>query len=340
MKYINRIFAGLFLCTLTIPAYAYQYDMGRTTFDLTGYGTLGILEPKFENPEIINDWRVRSTVNFHATGATTIGAVYSIDAIAIDENRAVADAFGLIQNKDIGRLELGLTSSVAQKLGLGLPDVGGLRVNDRPLFYKKIHPAHAVIADTTLNTGRRAPRANFVSNKIGNTQIGVSVSGLDNDYDYAVDVGLKIRQSDGKLKSAFSIAASFMDTPNGFSTDTFTPTTTADWRTQFSAGMNIQYNSWIWALTARAIYDHNPIGVPTDGLAFGTGVSYDLLNYSISLSYILSETGIWRDETPRYLDNTVIGSFRYKYSENITGWASIGLTSETPFVAAGMAINF
>lgn len=340
MKYSIKILTCITLCMFSIPAHAYKYDIGRTTFDLTGYGTIGILEPEFKNPEIINDWRVRAGMNFRATNTTTIGAVYSIDAIAIDDDRPVADAFGLIQNKNIGRLELGLTSSVAQKLGLGLPDVGGLRTNDRPLFYKKIHPAHAVIADTALNTGRRAPRANFVSNKIGNTQIGVSVSGLDDDYNYAVDVGLKIRQPDGKLKSAFSIAASFMDRPDGFNTDTFTPQTTADWRTQFSAAMNIQYNSWIWALTARAIYDRNPIGVPTDGVAFGTGLSYDLLNYSISLSYIMSDTGIWRDEHPDYMDHTVIGSFRYKYSEYTTGWASIGLTSETPFVSAGMAINF
>lgn len=334
------ILTGLILCAAVTPADAYKYDMGRATFELTGYGMAGILEPEFKSADFINDWRVRAGANWRATNTTTIGAVYAIDAIAIDDDRALADAFALIQNANIGRMELGLTSSAAQKLGLGLPDVGGMRINDRPLFYRDIDPKHTVIADTTLNTGRRAPRANFVSNKIGNTQLGLSISGLDDDYDYAIDMGVKIRQPNGKLKSALSIAASFMDKPDGFRADTYTPRTTADWRASMAMGVNLQYNSWIWGVTARAIYDKNPIGVATDGVAFGTGVSYDILNYSLSINYIMSATGIWHDDTDNYMDHTVIGSFRYKYSEHTTGWASVGVTSDTPFVAAGMAIAF
>lgn len=340
MRYSDKILTYILLCMAVMPAYAFKYDANRASFELSGYGMVGILEPKFKSADFINDWRVRAAANWRATNKTTIGAAYSIDAIAIDDDRSVADAFMLIQNKNMGRVELGLTSSAAQKLGLGLPDVGGMRVNDRPLFYREIEPKHAVIADTTLNTGRRAPRANFVSNKIGGAQFGLSISGLDNDYDYAIDMGVKIRQPYGKLKSAFSLAASFMDRPDGFRTDTFTPRTTADWRASMAMGVNLQYNSWIWGITARAIYDKNPIGVATDGVAFGTGVSYDILNYSLSLGYIMSDTGIWHSGAQDYMDHTVIASFRYKYSEHTTGWASVGVSSDTPFVAAGMAIAF
>ena len=66
--------------------------------------------------------------------------------------------------------------------------------------------------------------------------------------------------------------------------------------------------------TGRAIYDENPIGIATDGIVAGTGVSYDILNYSLSLSYLFSDTGIWHREYENYADHTVVASFRYKYS--------------------------
>ena len=78
----------------------------------------------------------------------------------------------------------------------------------------------------------------------------------------------------------------------------------------------------------------------SSGISAGTGISYDILNYSASLSYMYSKTGIWHDDFDNYYDNTVIASLRYKYSENVSVWASIGLTSETPFLSAAMKVEF
>ncbi|HBS76328.1 MAG TPA: hypothetical protein DEA31_00490, partial [Alphaproteobacteria bacterium] len=196
---------------------------------------------------------------------------------------------------------------------VGLPDVGGLRVNDKPLFYKRIHPDGAVISDTSLTTGRSALRANVASAPKSGAQYGLSVAGVTDDYDYAVDAGLKIRRPNGKTKTAYALGASFMSKPNGFSQDSYTPDVYADWRAQVSAGMNLQYNSWIWGVSARVIYDENPIGTASDGLSAGTGISYDLLKYTVSLTYIFSDTGIWQHDVRDYNDHTIVGSFRYKY---------------------------
>ena len=105
-------------------------------------------------------------------------------------------------------------------------------------------------------------------------------------------------------------------------------------------GMNLQYNSWIWGLTGRVIYDRNPIGPISDGFVIGTGISYDVFKYSVSLTYMMSDTGVWQQDINDYIDNTVVASFRYKYSENVDGWISSGITSKTPFVSAGMRITF
>ena len=321
-------------------ANAIEYNTGKFNFKLTGYGTGGIIQPDFETPLFIGDWRVRGQADWNANENHTFGAVYALDAAATDDGKAFREAFGFYQMKSLGRIEVGFTDSIARKLGVGLPDVGGLRINDRPIFHKKIVPDGPVISDTTLTTGRGALRINVATSQINGTQYGLSLSGITDDYDFAVDGGLKIRKSDGKVKRAFSLGASFMDNPHGFSTDVYVPPVTADSRTQFTAGMNIQYNSWIWGTTVRLIYDNNPIGPISDGIVAGTGVSYDLLQYSVSLTYMFSDTGIWNRDVDDFMDHMLIGSFRYKYSQNVDGWISLGITSKTPFVSAGMRLTF
>lgn len=328
------------ICAATAPAHALQYDNGRFAAKLTGYGTAGILEPDFDTPDFVGDWRVRGEMSYLVADKNRLGLVYAIDSAAIDEDKFMREAFTYWHNDKLGRLELGFTDSIARKLGVGLPDVGGLRVNDKPLFYKKITPDGPVISDTTLTTGRSAPRINIATVPIGAVQYGLSVSGLAHHYNYAVDAGLKIRRPVGKIKTAYAFGASFMSHPDGYRTDAYTPRVTADWRAQVSGGVNIQYNSWMFGLTGRLIYDEKPIGPVSDGLAVGTGVSYDILNYSVSLTYIFSDTGIWNRDVRDYMDHTAIASFRYKYSENVDVWLSGGLTTKTPFLAAGLRLTF
>ena len=321
-------------------AKAIEYNAGKFNFKLTGYGTSGIIQPNYDVPLFIGDWRIRGEIDFNTNENHKFGAVYAIDAAAAEDGKAFREAFGFYQMKSLGRIEIGFTDSIARKLGVGLPDVGGLRINDRPIFHKKIVPDGPVISDTTLTTGRGALRINLATEQINGMQYGLSMAGITDDFDYTIDAGLKIRRSAGKVKRAFSFGASFMDNPHGFSTDVYAPAVTADFRTQFTAGMNIQYNSWVWGTTARIIYDQNPIGPISDGIVAGTGVSYDLLQYNVSLTYMFSDTGIWNRDVDDFMDHMLIGSFRYKYSQNVDGWISLGITSKTPFVAAGMRLTF
>lgn len=339
MKFLSQIATIALLTVVPVAAQALQYDAGRFSFRLTGYGTAGLIEPDFETPVFVGDWRVRGQLNYAATDKYTIGAVYALDANAVDEDKFMREGFIFTESRGLARIELGFTDSVARKLGLGLPDVGGLRINDKPIFHKKITPDGPVISDTVISTGRGALRTNLVASNRG-TQYGLSLAGLTDDYDWAVDAGLKIRHPQGKVKTAYSLGASFMNNPDNFSTDVYTPNVTADWRAQIDAGFNLQYNSWVWGLSGRLIYDENPIGPVSDGLVVGTGVSYDLMKYSVSLTYMFSDTGIWDENVPDFHDHVVVGSFRYKYSEFVDGWMSLGITSDTPFVSAGLRLTF
>ena len=323
-----------------LGANALGYRGSNYNVSLSGYGTIGIIEPNFDKPDIVDDFRLRAQFALTPSNNHSFGAVYMIDEDAVYDKKWLHDAFAFWQWRNVGRIEAGFTDSVAHKLGLGLPDVGGLRINHDSLVYRKMGTGGVVIANNEITNGADALRLNVVSASRNDVQYGVSVAGITGDYDFGVDAGIKFKQSSAKTKYAFSIGASFMNKLDDYETAAFVPDVTADWRAQLAIGTNIQYNSWVFALNGRLIYDKDPVGVAADGFTAGAGLSYDLLNYTVSLSYIFSDTGIWHDDFENYADHTALASFRYKYSKYVDGWTSIGISRKEPFLAAGLRVTF
>lgn len=319
---------------------ALQYNNGRSAFKFNASGTAGIFDKKFKDTVFLGDFDLRAQYNYAVARGQTLGLVYEWDETALDDHDFAHDAFALWESRNLGRAEVGYTSSVANKLGVGLPDVGGLRINHKPLFYKKILPHGNIIPDTTVTTGHDAPRVNLVTVPTNLGQYGVSVAAFGDEFDYAIDGGVKFRFPNGKLKSAVSLGASFMDNPHNYSSTSYAPNITADWRAQGSVGYNLQYNSWIWGTSILGIYDKKPVGTAGDGLSVGTGLSYDILNYSMSLTYMYTKTGIWHPDMEKYYDHNIISSFRYKYNENLQLWTSIGLTTKTPYLSTAFKLSF
>ena len=138
MNNLKKTIAATVIFSLPQMANALQYDYNKMSFKLTGYGTVGVIEPDFESPLFIGDWRVRGQITYTPNNEYKFGAVYAMDQSAISKGDFSRETFAFIESKSYGRIEVGFTDSVARKLGLGLPDVGGLRINDRPLYNKKL----------------------------------------------------------------------------------------------------------------------------------------------------------------------------------------------------------
>lgn len=335
------------MCVTSINANALDYNVGNWNFRLDADGMVGFLEPKKEKPIFINDWDVKGQISYHFNNTQRLGAVYSIDADSVDDKEYVHDAFVLFEDRNYGRAELGLTHSIARKMGLGLPDVGYLRINDKSLLHKKLDLKKVLISDTAATTGHEALRLNLATVSTNYGQYGLSLSGGTDDYNYAIDGAFKIKQPHGKLKSAYYLAVSYMDKPENYKENSFTPHVTADWRGQVAIGANFQYNSFIFGTSARMIYDENPIVKTADGFIVGTGASYDLLQSSFSLNYLFSNTNVWTHRnkiTHKRMsgDNihTILASFRYKYTEQTSVFMSGGYTHTTPFFAVGIKTGF
>lgn len=308
---------------------------------------VGFLEPKNDAITFINDWDVKGQIAYRFNRTQRLGAVYSIDADCVEDGEYIHDAFILFEDRDYGRAEFGLTHSIARKMGLGLPDVGYLRINDKSILHNKLKLKRVLISDTAATTGHETLRLNLATRSTEYGQYGLSLSAGGDDYDYAIDGAIKFKQPNGKLKAAYSLAFSYMEHPKNYSENSFSPDVTADWRGQIAAGINLQYNSFIWGTSIRMIYDENPTIKTADGLVAGSGISYDLLQSSISLTYLFSDTNVWNHHdkiTNEKLDgdyiHTLLASFRYKYTEHTSVFISGGVTDSTPFFAVGIRSGF
>lgn len=337
----------VFACVYSLNANAIDYRTGNWNFKLDADGMIGFLEPKDDKVLFINDWDVKGQIFYNFNRYQRFGAVYSIDADCVEDKEYIHDAFVLFEDRNYGRAEFGLTHSIARKMGLGLPDVGYLRINDKSILHKKLDLKRVLISDTAATTGHETLRLNLATRSTDYGQYGLSLSGGGDDYDYAIDGALKFKQSGGKLKTAYSLAMSYMEKPKNYSENSFSPHVTADWRGQIAFGVNLQYNSFIWGTSLRMIYDESPIAKTADGIVAGTGLSYDLLQSSISLTYLFSDTNVWShhdkitDEKLRgdYI-HTVLASFRYKYTEHTSVFMSGGMADTTPFFAVGVRTGF
>ena len=335
------------LCAISSTANALDYKTGNWTFKLDADGMVGFLEPRDEQLMFIDDWDVKGQIFYNLNRDQRLGAVYSIDADCVEDDEYIHDAFVLFEDRNYGRAEIGLTHSIARKMGLGLPDVGYLRINNKSILHKKLNLKRVLISDTAATTGHEMPRLNLATHATQYGQYGLSFSGGGDDYNYAIDAAMKFKQPNGKVKAAYSLALSYMEKPKDYSETSFTPRVTADWRGQVAFGLNLQYNSFIWATNFRMIYDENPVAKTADGFVAGTGLSYDLLQSSVSLTYMFSDTNVWthRDKITNekmsgdYI-HTVLASFRYKYTERTSVFMSTGLTDTTPFFAVGIKSGF
>ncbi len=348
MKKITLLTATFCSLMYSLNANAFEINDGRNGFKLNGYGTFMSLTSQ-NITYLPADFRLRAQANFAIQSQQSIGFVYAIDQLALETGHFSKDAFMFFEDAGMGRIELGFTDSIATKLGVGLPDVGGLRLNDYSVLYDRLPIGGPIISNPTGSGTKYALRANFVTTPTNTWQFGLSVAPISNHFDYAVDGAIKYRQPYGKTKFAGTFSGGFIQNPHGLAADMFAPRVNADWRASASAGFNLQYNSFIWGTNVRAIYDEKPIGLISDGISTGTGISYDFLEFTASASYMLSFVGVFpHDNDLGAIDNnftahTGVISARYKYSQWLDVWISTGITNfgkTAPFMSAGLRTEF
>ena len=60
MKFMKISLLSVLATLVAFDATAFEYENGNSKFKLTAMGTIGAINPEFEDPVFINDWRVRA----------------------------------------------------------------------------------------------------------------------------------------------------------------------------------------------------------------------------------------------------------------------------------------
>ena len=337
---------------ITLPVEAtWTYARGRNTLRVTGEGTIGAL----------NDSNAFARYMLRAQGFRTlengwnIGVVYGIDEFTVEQGFFAKDAFAYVET-EYGRAEFGWTEAISTKMGLTLPDVGQTRLNNAPFFL----PENFVGQTNPRVFGNQfAWRANFATLPTNPIQVGVGRTFWNQGqagFNNSTDVALRWRKPEGRYKGSISAGFSYVERPHDFIADAHMPPVFADARYQGTLAGNLQWGSFLWAITGKVIVDDNPIGFRSDGLQVGTGLQYEFLSYAFSANYIYSNVGVFgtrvREEAGgAFTDagwmnsHTAMASARHRIDAFFSVWASGGvLFTDTignhPFVSAGVTARF
>ncbi|MDR1826436.1 MAG: hypothetical protein LBQ49_01965 [Rickettsiales bacterium] len=345
---IYRSFIFLLLvvhCSSSVmfSAEAHEWQYGKNSLRATFNGTSATVGGGESVPaETRLDYILRLQASRETADRGLVGAVWAIDMRAADRGFWAKDAFVYTQN-NIGRIEVGWTESIAAKLSLLLPDVGGASVNNAPFF---LPDDHIGITHPAVRGNQYAWRTNVASNPEKSFQFGIGRTFVQGrGFNNSTDLGIRYRDIGGRWKSSVSLGLSYIEKPFGLTSDSHLPPVFADARYQGTLGVNIQVGSIVWAATGKIISDNgaDPTQPRSDGIQGGTGFSYDILAWSFSLNYIFSQVGVW-DADDDYFGHTVVASARYKIDKNFGVWGSGGTVQgslvEDWFFAFGLGVRF
>ena len=118
MKTVSFATASLIAMIVSANAAPIEYKKGNFTARFSGYGNVGVIEPEFrlKDARLVGDWSARGQITYNVNDENKLGLVYSLNQQTIDDGDAINDLFALWQIRGHGRLEIGLTDSVAEKL--------------------------------------------------------------------------------------------------------------------------------------------------------------------------------------------------------------------------------
>lgn len=326
------------ICYLIFSTPAAAYDWrhrnggGRITFE----GFAGTF-----HGELITDALFRLQLYYTLKNGWNVGSVFAVDGDSRSDNYPTKDAF-VYAETERGRVEIGLTESVATKMGLQLPDVGGDSLNSAPFFFEDDFIG---ITNPRVRGNQYAFRGNVVTTPTKPFQFGFGRTFVPRStYASSMDAGIRYRDQGGRIKTSVSIGGSYIEKPNGMRFDSFLPRVHADARYQFTAAINVNWGSFLWAATGKIAIDDDPTGFNSEGVQLGTGLSYDFLKWSASLNYIFSNIGIFRDYAPNVSSHTGVFSLRHKITKNFSVWASAGGSFgniyDDMFITTGIGVKF
>lgn len=277
----------------------------------------------------------------------TIGSTFS-ELLSSNKDYSSKNQYGLLDafiyfQNEMGRIEIGRNDSIACKLHVFSPEVSGLRMHKESLIYKYLLFNENTLTTTSASSLDSLNRITIATRNINNFQFGIGYTPggkinnteereLGNSFDF----GLKYKNDSNKIKTTTSFGFAYLDKPIGEFEDIYAGEIKADYRLEFSSGINLSYNSFTFGTSGRYVYDKDNINNIDNKYIISTGLSYDLLKWSTSIGYYYSHNSV-------DITKTLIYSNRYKFNQTFDIWLSLGQVysnKDSNFLASGIGIKF
>lgn len=253
----------------------------------------------------------------------------------VDQKKSrVYDAYGTVDSKEYGTLDIGKLRNVGYFLHQGPVEVSPLDIDDSDisLFFKKPKGFHAPMM-TYLNADSRDPKVSYTTPSLNGFKWGVSaVQSEDVEYEsYAP--GIKSDHGKGVITAAQykqEIASFNVGTSAGYAyyhKDRFDmPDGYVDANhSEYSLGMNIEKNNYSVGTSYRRILFPNKLNIK-DSQVFSIGTAYEGEIYGASLVWLHSKAESL--EKDKYNHLMLSGSYRLnKYAKLSTSIGRVDFLS-------------
>lgn len=278
-------------------------------------------------PKITMDYRITSDLSLKGKFAYRI---VRNDRFADKKTSKVYDAYGTLESKRFGTLDVGKLRSVAYLFHQGSVDVSFLDVEDSDIsyFYKTPKNFYAPTL-TYLYTDSRDPKVSYTTPEINGLTLGATVvQSEDVKPDSIAPNGVKIDHGKGVITAAKykynvsdDIWAAFSGGFAFYQDDRFwknNQVLDANHR-EYSLGTKLGWKNFTVGIAYKRMLFPDKISLK-DSSAFSTGIAYEKGKYGVSLSWLHSQAEL----TDKNKYNHIMLSNSYQFNKYVKGFVSAG----------------
>lgn len=360
--------AGLML--FSVPAQAaegLQLHVGGYMNQWFGYGDNDI--PNVQELDQWSDSEIHFSGEYHLDVGPTIGLEVQLEANTTGDQ--IDESYAFIEG-GLGRLVLGSTDDAAYLMQYAAPNVG-LAINSGSQTQHILEPTgnalfHTVYGSTFItpaldDTGQKVT---YYSPRMSGFQFGFSYlpdvdptggdrNSLTTDtasYHDGLSVGVNYVESyENGVDVAASVGYSYASAPDG-AVDAFTGSSVDDFQ-GFMLGLNLGYEGFTLGGSYAKVTDGVISGTSTtEGQAYDVGLSYEVDEYGVSLTYFHGETEADRTIAGDSEHDSYALSGSYALSDGISLLGTVGYTdfdgeiagssddNSGVWVTTGLALSF
>jgi predicted porin len=317
--------------------------------------------------DVIGDGEIRFSLEKEMKHGIAGGFVFEVESEFKSANDVTDEVFGYLQHKDYGRLELGLTKSIAEKVHLSAPFVGNIYLDESFAFAFLDDMDIKYMDETYLNSDQEANKVSYITPKWKGLQVSLGyipgngdreADGLshedyslerDDTFKYGVVSSITYSNKFGDWDVSLSLAGVYYKDVH-FDLDE----ENVGGQNEASLGFNLGYNAFVLGGAFKIVETEYDRGADyamiamDEGSSYSFGLSYEFGPLMASLSYLgsLVDSDDEEDKMDMYSLSLRYSLSKYAYLASSAGRVELddeeegGISNQANFLTIGVTFTF